>query len=99
MTQVRHKDGDGDDSQPPQEIFVAGHEDDGEDEYKTILASDPALRAFVAKHYISGGYEIDGRILCENLDKIFNWIKSGAVPDKNGRAVRSVPKTLKENFL
>lgn len=91
MTQVRHKDGDGDDSQPPLSETSAEHADDA-DEYDAILASDPALRAYIAKHYVTGAYEIDGRILCENLDKIFNWIKNGTVPDKNGRAVRSVPK-------
>lgn len=45
--------------------------------------SDPAdrrLRKFILEHYAAGAYEIDGRVLVQNMDTIFQWAKNGEVP-------------------
>lgn len=49
-------------------------------DYEWLLQNDAHLRCFILKHYAVGATEIDGKILVENMDKIFDWIKDGAVP-------------------
>lgn len=40
---------------------------------------DQALRAFILEHYGSGAYDIDGRIFVENMESVFQWIRTGKV--------------------
>ena len=42
---------------------------------------DQKLRCFIAKYYMNA--EIDGTILVENMNHIFQWIKDGRVPAKS----------------
>jgi len=50
--------------------------------YAAICADDVQLRAFIVKHYGAAAFEIDGRIFAENLDVVYNWVKTGKKPTK-----------------
>ena len=64
-------------------------EPEGASVYSAIVADDKALRAFIVKHYGASGYDIDGRIFCENCKAIFDFIKSGVVPASATRGAKS----------
>lgn len=49
-------------------------------DYEHLLDHPPALRAFILKHYGAGSFEIDGRVLVENMELVFKWITDGTVP-------------------
>lgn len=46
--------------------------------------SDADLRAFIFEQYADA--EIDGRILVQNMETIFQWIRNGTVPEATKKA-------------
>ena len=48
------------------------------DEFYFCDTPDQKLRAFIASYMANA--EIDGRILVENMEKVFVWVKDGTVP-------------------
>lgn len=50
------------------------------------LRTDEGLRAFVFKHYSGGDMAmIDGRIFVDNMQLVFDWIKTGTAPQLSAR--------------
>lgn len=54
------------------------------DLYEFVDEPDQKLRCFICERIASS--EIDGRILVENMDFIFRWIKEGLVPTQPATA-------------
>lgn len=79
MAQAQFKDGGGEDN-APDALSPTYVEDVEPDEYDQIIGNDIAMRAFLVKHYAASAYDIDGRVLCENLEHVFQWVKAGKVP-------------------
>lgn len=48
--------------------------------YPFVEDDDAKLRCFIAKYYANA--EIDAAIMVENLNHIFNWIKTGTLVSK-----------------
>ncbi len=52
----------------------------------TDSRTDESLREFIFKHYVGGDIAmIDGRILVENMQHIFKWVREGLVPELSTR--------------
>lgn len=52
-------------------------EDKGLSGYAAICADEVQLRAFIVKHYAAAAFEIDGKVLVENLQRVYEWVRSG----------------------
>jgi hypothetical protein len=53
-----------------------------DDSYPWCTDDDERRRTFVAE--IMANSEIDGRILVENMDTLYKWLKDGLLPKKAG---------------
>jgi hypothetical protein len=68
-----------------------------EDRYPFARTPKQEMRCFVLETWGSSSAEIDGCILVGNLDLVYQWLQTGAVPDaakgkkSNLRAVESKP--------
>lgn len=53
------------------------------EELATAIESDLAMRLFIIKYYAHA--DIDGRIMCTNMEAVFQWAKHGTVPEQPKR--------------
>jgi hypothetical protein len=53
------------------------------EELAQAIESDLAMRLFIIKYYAHA--DIDGRIMCQNMDLLFHWAKTGTVPEQPSR--------------
>lgn len=49
-----------------------------DEDYPWAMTPDEKLRCFIVEQM--GNSEIDGKVLVENLQAVFDWVKTGAVP-------------------
>lgn len=61
--------------------------------YAAICADDVQLRAFIVKHYGAAAFEIDGKVLVENLQRVYDWVRSGKISDLKPRKLKSIAAT------
>lgn len=60
-----------------EDLDLIACEPDDED-YPWAMTPDEKLRCFIVEQM--GNSEIDGKVLVENLQAVFDWVKTGAVP-------------------